>query len=170
MKRKVLSWTLKEERLEQSWRGWGGEFQSLGAAALKDLPPTIERLLHGTARSPVPEDLREREGQYRWRSSLRCVRARPWRALKVRRRSLCLEREDIGNQWSWWRMGVMCAELLVKVRTQRGGYRWHCYASRDLLLLLFFAVFCMWSRMSWYQTCSEEVVGCRTPSWYLALT
>ena len=85
----------------------GREFQSLGAAALKDLPPIVESLIEGTVRSPELEDRRAREGQYNEVRSERYVRARPCRVLKVKRRILYLILELIGSQCNCGRTGVI---------------------------------------------------------------
>lgn len=60
---------------------WGRVFQIFGAIQLKALLPMVVKCTDGTTRVTEAEDLRDRVGEYTWKSSLRYEGARLWRAL-----------------------------------------------------------------------------------------
>ena len=63
LKRNVFNWDLKMETEGQSRRDCGRAFQSLGAVALKDQPPKVDTLVHGTGRRLEVEDVRDGGGE-----------------------------------------------------------------------------------------------------------
>lgn len=69
-------------------REGGSEFQSLGALTQKDRSPIVDSRNLGTDNGPSSDDLRDLVGRYGWIRSDRYRGARPFRALKVNRRTL----------------------------------------------------------------------------------
>ena len=117
LKRRVFNWVLKFVTESKQRTEGGNAFHSLGATAWNERSPLVLKCVWGATKNLWPVNLRLHEDV---RSCIRSEMyggAWPCRALKVRTKILKCILNFTGNQWSEAKTGVMCALLLVWVKS-----------------------------------------------------